>query len=163
MEPDPCPLHKREKLRRYRTDKALLCLFREVFHPEKQGLPCQGRRAWNKGLLLGWQQDNEQSWDHPSRGNEPVWGPAMRSISMSRILLMLNQSKNKYNGVGWAVTLCNLQLSKPNHPRGYSKATPEAVWQNPSISEMLIRAELADQGNNTVDEDRRPAADYRFK
>lgn len=98
-----------------------------------------------------------------ARGSETGWGPAMRSISVSWILLMLNQSKNKYNGVGWKTILCILQLTKTNHPRGYSKAAPEAVWQNPSISEMLIGAELADQGNTMMDEDRRPAADYRFK
>lgn len=74
MEPDPYPFHKREKLGRYRTGRTdnSLCLFREVFHPEKQGLPCQGRRTWTEGLMLGWQQDNEQGWDHPSRDRETV-------------------------------------------------------------------------------------------
>lgn len=35
--------------------------------------------------------------------------------------LILNQSQSKYNGVGWEIILCNLQLAKINHPKRYPK------------------------------------------
>lgn len=164
MEPDPCPSIRGKSWGD--TGQAgqtiLFASFDRFFTQRSRDCPA---KEGGHGLR-GWCWDGSRIMSKAGTiqaGTVKLWSPARRSISMSQILLMANQSKNKYNGTGWEIILCNLQLTKNNHPRGYCKAAPEAVWQNPSISEMLIRAELADQGNATMDEDRRPAADYRFK
>lgn len=125
-DPDPCPLHKREEVGRYRREKPLR-LFREVIHPEKQVLSCQSRTT----LGVGW------CW-YCSRilsKVETIQPVAMQlcevhpcgAFQCHESFLMLNQSQNKYNRVGWEIILCNVQLTKRNYPKGYSKPASEAV------------------------------------